>query len=141
MFLGEHEYKVDQKGRIAIPPEFREEFRAGVILRRGEDRCITIHTLPQWEEMAQKLATSTPSRSKIRRRNRFIFGTAFKLSFDTQGRIIIPSPLRQYADIEDTAVIAGANNYLELWSKEEWQREQALVDKEAWQIIESEEPR
>ena len=137
MFLGEYQYKVDQKGRVALPPEFREEFRTGAVLWRGIEKCINIYPIPQWEKMAQKLVTPVPSRSKIRRLNRFIFGTAFKLNPDAQWRIIIPLPLRQYADIKDTAVIVGANDYLELWSKEDWESEQKLTGEEVWQIFES----
>lgn len=139
MFFGEYQYKVDQKGRIALPPELREEFRTGVVLRRGAEKCVDIYPISQWEEMAHKLITPTPSRSKIRRMNRFIFGTAFKLYPDAQGRIVIPPPLRQYAGITDTAVIVGVNHYLEIWSKESWEGEQELMSEEMWHIFESTE--
>lgn len=137
MFLGEYKYKIDQKGRLAIPPEFRSEFKTGAVLRREADKCISIHALPQWEEMSQKLAPATLSRSNIRRRDRLIFGTAFKVNLDAQGRIVIPSILRQYADIADIAVILGVNNHLELWNNERWQAELESLDEGAWHIIES----
>ncbi len=141
MFFGEYDYKVDQKGRVAIPPEFRNEFKAGLILRRAEDKCINIYTMPAWEALSQNLVSLTPSRSKIRKKNRYIFGFAFSLNTDPQGRIVIPPPLRQYARIKDTAVIVGVNTYLELWNKEEWQLEQESLDQEGPQLIESTEER
>ena len=137
MFCGEHEYKVDQKGRVAIPPEFRDEFRMGATLVQGLEACITIYPLPQWERMAEKLVALPPMRGKTRRMNRLAFGTAFKLELDGQGRIILPQSLRQYTGIKDTAVMVGVNNYLELWSKENWESERAMMNEEAWQIFES----
>ncbi len=141
MFFGEYEYKVDTKGRIAVPPEFRHEFREGIILTRGLEKCIIGYTPPQWNEIAKDQVVLPPMRSKARRANRFIFAAAFKLELDRQGRVILPPPLRYYAEIKDMVIIAGVNNYLELWSKENWEMERSLMDKEAWQIFESTETR
>ena len=136
MFYGEYDYKVDSKGRVAIPPEFRDAFKSGVVLRRAEDKCIDIYPSSAWEDVAQKHVSTGPSRSAIRRKNRYIFSFAFKLNTDHQGRIVIPPPLRQYAQIRDAAVIVGVNTYLELWDKEEWQQEQELLGEEGPQLIE-----
>ena len=137
MFYGEYNYKVDQKGRVAIPPEFRSEFKQGVVLAQGLEKCVTICPLPQWEKIAEKLVTLPPMRGKARRMNRLTFGTAFKLELDGQGRIMLPPPLRRYAEIEDTAVMVGVNNYLELWNEKNWEFEKAAMNEEAWQIFES----
>jgi len=87
--------------------------------------------------LATTLTTTSVTRSKMRKLNRAIFATAFSLSIDGQGRIALPSPLRQYAGIEDEVVIAGANTCLELWNKEQWESEKAISQEQAWQIIES----
>ena len=141
MFLGEYEYKIDQKGRLAIPTEFRKGFMEGIVLARGLEKCIAVYPLPEWEKIAQRLVTLPPTRSKARRINRFPFATAFNLDFDGQGRIALPPPLRQYAEIKDTVIIAGVNNYLEIWSEESWESEEVLMSEEAWQITESMETR
>jgi MraZ protein len=60
---------------------------------------------------------------------------------DGQGRISLPAPLRDYADIGDEVVVAGANNYFELWNKNSWEEEKANSQEQAWQIIESLESR
>ena len=75
--------------------------------------------------------------SKQRRLNRAIFANAFSLYVDGQGRIALPVPLREYAGINDELIIAGANTYLELWNKAQWQEEKATSQEQAWQIIES----
>ncbi len=137
MFFGEFEYKVDEKGRVPIPPKFRGELKGGVVLTQGIEKCITAYPLAEWQKLAATLTTGSVTPSKLRRLNRAIFAAAFRLNLDGQGRIALPSPLRDYAGIADEVVIAGANTCLELWNKEQWQSEKAISQEQAWQIIES----
>jgi MraZ protein len=141
MFFGEFEYRIDEKGRVPIPPRFRRELREGVVLTPGVERCITAYPLSEWKKVADTLTTGSITQSKLRRLNRAIFATAFSLNIDAQGRIALPIPVRLYAGIEDEVVIAGANNYLELWNKEQWEAEKAISQEQTWQIIESLENR
>ena len=137
MFFGEFEYKIDEKGRVPIPPKFRTELKEGIVLTPGVEKCIVAYALPEWKKLAATLTTGSVTPSKLRRLNRAIFATAFSLNIDGQGRVALPVPLRQYAGIEDEVVIAGANTYLELWNKEQWESEKAISQEQAWQIIES----
>ncbi len=137
MFFGEFEYKIDEKSRVPIPPKFRGELRGGVVLIPGIEQCITIYPLSEWRKLAATLTTSSVTPDKLRRLNRAIFATAFSLNLDRQGRIALPTPLRQYTEIEDEVVIAGVNNYLEIWNKDHWESEKATSQEQAWQIIES----
>ena len=138
MFFGEFEYKIDEKGRVPIPPKFRSALKEGVVLTPGVEKCILIYALSEWKKLADTLTTAGPvSPSKLRRLNRAIFAAAFRLNIDGQGRIALPAPLRQYTGIEDEVVIAGVNNYLELWDREQWESEKAISQEQAWQIIES----
>ena len=137
MFFGEFEYKVDEKGRVPIPPRFRRELKEGVTLTPGIERCINVYPPSEWKKLATTLTTTSVTLSKMRKLNRAIFATAFSIRIDGQGRIALPISLRQYAGIEDEVVIAGVNNYLELWNKEQWESEKAISQEQAWQIIES----
>jgi MraZ protein len=137
MFFGEFEYKIDDKGRVPIPPRFRRELKEGVILAPGVEKCITVYPLAEWKKLAETLTTSSVTLSKLRRLKRAIFATAFSLRMDGQGRIALPISLRQYAEIVDEVVIVGANNYLEIWNKVHWQEEKTISREQAWQIIES----
>lgn len=137
MFFGEFKYKIDEKGRVPVPPKFRGALREGVVLTPGLEKCITAYPLPEWKKVAATLTTEAVSSAKLRRLNRAVFATAFSLEVDRQGRIALPAPLRQYALIEDDVVIIGANNYLELWNKELWEAEKAVSQEQAGQIIES----
>jgi len=137
MFLGEFEYKIDEKGRVPIPPKFRRELKEGVVLTPGVEKCIVAYTPAEWKKLAATLTTGSVTPSKLRRLNRAIFATAFSLNIDGQGRIALPISLRQYAEIKDEVVIAGVNTCLELWDKEQWESEKSISHEQAWQIIES----
>ena len=141
MFFGEFEYKIDQKGRVPIPPKFRKELKDGMVLTPGIEKCIIIYPLAEWKKVATTLTSGSVTPSKLRRLNRAIFATAFSTNIDGQGRIALPAPLREYAEIVDEVVIAGANTYLELWNRVHWEEEKAVSQEQAWQIIESLERR
>ena len=137
MFFGEYSYKIDEKGRVPVPPKFRNELRDGVVLTHGIEPCITVYTIPEWKKLASSLTTGSLNRNKQRRLNRAIFATAFTLRVDAQGRITLPLPMREYAGIEEEVIIAGTNTYFEMWDKDQWEEEKANSQEEAWQIIES----
>jgi len=137
MFFGEFEYKIDEKGRVPLPPRFRRELKDGVVLMPGVEKCVWAYPLAEWKKLAATLTTGSFTPSKLRKLNRAIFATAFYLSIDGQGRIALPVPLREYAEIVDEVVIAGANTYLEIWNIVLWEEEKAASQEQAWQIIES----
>jgi len=137
MFYGEFEYKIDDKGRVPIPPRFRNALKDGVVLTPGAEKCITAYTIIEWKKLSTTLTTSPLSRSKMRKLSRALFSTAFSTRIDGQGRIAIPAPLREHAGIIDEVVIAGANIYLEIWNKVLWEEEKETSQQQAWQIIES----
>lgn len=137
MFFGEFEYKLDDKGRLPLPPRFRAHLKDGVVLTPGIEKCITAYPLAEWRKLASTLTGSSVARSKLRQLNRALFATAFYLNIDGQGRISLPAPLREHAEILDEVVVAGANIYFELWNKVYWEEERAASQQRAWQIIES----
>ena len=135
MFLGEYEYKVDSKGRLPLPPKFRQEFGDGLILTQGPEKCIVAYRVDEWQKLAEK-AKTVPS-YKVRTFNRGFFGMAFSLTIDGQGRIALPSHLRRYAQIDDVATIIGNNNYVEIWNPDLWNAERISIEQQMWQIMES----
>jgi MraZ protein len=141
MFYGEFDYKVEEKGRIPIPPRFRNALKDGVVLAPGAEKCITAYTIPEWKKLSTELTSSSLTRSKMRRLNRALFATAFTTKMDGQGRIAIPAPLREHAEIVDEVVVAGANTYLEIWNTVLWEEEKSISQEQAWQIMESLENR
>ena len=141
MFLGEYDYKLDEKGRVPVPPKFRGELKDGIILVPGPEKCIFAYPPIEWKKLSTSLSTGTLASSKMRKLNRALFSTAFRLNLDGQGRIALPGPLRQFAGIGEDVVITGANTYLEIWDKSHWEEEKIISQEQAWQIIESLENR
>ncbi len=137
MFYGEYGYKIDEKGRIPIPPKFRNALKDGIVLTPGAEKCITVYTVLEWKKLSATLTGNALSRSKMRKLSRVLFATAFSTRIDGQGRIPIPAPLREHAGMVDEVVIAGANTYLEIWDKVLWEEEKKESQEQAWQIIES----
>lgn len=137
MFYGEYPYKVDDKGRVPLPPKFRRELKAGMILTKGLERCITVYSPEEWKRVSDRLAARAVSPANSRKLTRSLFGSAFSATFDGQGRIVLPFYLREYAGIGDTAVVVGVNNAIELWSEEDWRTEKTSADEQAAKIIES----
>lgn len=137
MFFGEFEYKIDEKGRVPIPPKFRRELRDGVILTPGIEKCITAYTMSEWKKVATTLTSGSITRDKLRKLNRALFATAFSLNLDGQGRVALPGPLREHAEIVDEVVVTGANTCFEVWNKIHWGEEKAICQDQAWQNIES----
>jgi len=137
MFYGEFDYKIDEKGRVPIPPRFRNALKDGVVLTPGAEKCITAYTIPEWRKLSTELTSGPIARSKMRKLSRALFATAFSTKIDNQGRIAIPAPLREHAEIIDEVIVAGANTYLEIWNKILWEEEKDISQEQAWQIIES----
>ena len=141
MFFGESTHKIDEKHRVLIPPKFRKGLKEGVVLTPGIERCIVAYPLPEWKKIATSLTSGSVTLSKLRRLNRAIFATASLVPIDGQGRVLLPTSLREYAEIVDEVIVAGANTYLEIWNPVHWEEEKASSQEQAWQIIESLERR
>lgn len=140
MFRGNYEYRLDGKGRLPLPPRFREVLRAGIVLSEGVDPCILVFPSPEWERQSGQMQSSPFGREKLRRRSRDFFSSCFDGELDGQGRIALPASLREYAGITDVARVVGQGTYLEIWSNEQWLSEKALIAEQRRHIAEAVEP-
>lgn len=136
MFFGEHPYKVDEKGRVPMPPKFRREMKETMILAKGTDKCVDVYPLAEWKRLSETLAARAVTPANLRKLKRAIFGSAFQTSFDKQGRITIPWSLRAHAEIGDDVMVVGADDYVELWNVDRWETARVLAEEEASEIIE-----
>ena len=122
MFMGEYHHNIDDKGRIIIPSKFRYELGEKFIVTRGLEKCLFIYSLNEWNSIVNKLKTLPFTKKDARDFIRFFLSGAAECEFDKQGRINITSPLVSYADLNKEVVIIGANDRLEVWSKEGWDK-------------------
>lgn len=123
MLYGGYQHSVDKKGRVFIPSKFREELGEGFIICRGiyGKRCLCVYSAEQWNVMVEKIGT-LPS-TKASAVKRFLYDGAFNVEFDSQGRVLIPAVLREYAQLENEAHIIGMDTNLEIWSNALWAAE------------------
>ncbi len=128
MFLGEFEHTIDDKGRVAIPARFREEMQEGFIITRGFDNCLQAFPRPTWQDLAHRISTLSLGNEEARHLRRLLFSGANEVTFDRQGRILIPQNLREYASLSEKVVIAGMHTFFELWSPERWQTVLSTLD-------------
>jgi MraZ protein len=137
VFYGEFDYKIDDKGRLPIPPKFRGELKDGIVLTPGLENCVYGYTLSEWKKFSAGVSNNPLARSKMRKLSRALFATTFSTKIDAQGRIAIPAPLREHARMTEDITVAGVNTRLEIWDKALWEEEKASSQQQAWQIIES----
>lgn len=131
MFKGEHHYSLDEKGRIVLPPKFRQALGSKVVVTRGLDECVAVYAPAEWARNERKLRQLAVNRRDF---VRFVFASAEEVELDRQGRMTIPAHLRQYAKIDREAVVVGVGSRLEIWSLENWQKYIAKVQAEAASI-------
>lgn len=136
MFIGEFRHTIDQKGRIAVPVKFRSDLGAGAVVTRGLDHCLFLFTESEWEEMAKKLIALPLSQANSRAFVRLMMAGAMQVALDSQGRILLPDYLRQYASIDKEAIVAGLYNRIEIWDRESWQQYKARTESASDEIAE-----
>ena len=120
MFLGEYTHTIDEKGRLTIPAKFRGALAAGLVVTRGFDQNLMIFPLDEWQDMAERIISRPLGDEDVRSFRRRIFSGAIDLSPDRQGRIVLPTYLREFAAIDGEVVVAGMYNYVEVWGVGAW---------------------
>ena len=128
MFTGEYRHTVDDKGRLAVPVRFRAELAQGAVVSKWIDGCLALFPRAAWDELAEKTAALPVTDQGARTFQRFLFGTAFDIELDRQGRLVVPAVLRAFAGLESEVVVVGSRNHLEFWSPASWQQYSAQMD-------------
>lgn len=120
MFMGEYEYSLDAKGRVILPPLFRETLDEQFILTRGLDGCIFGYPLDEWQKLEAKLKALPLTKKDVRAFIRFFYSAATPCELDKQGRVKVPASLIKHAALEKQCVVAGVSTRFEIWSDERW---------------------
>lgn len=131
MLYGGYQHNIDKKGRIAIPAKLRDELGQSFMICRGiyGKRCLCVYSTEKWNELVEKIGMLPSAKSSVVKR--FLYEGAFNVEFDTQGRILIPASLREYAELESDAHIIGMDTNLEIWNTELWAEENAKYSPES----------
>lgn len=120
MFRGAHYHSVDDKGRVIIPLRFRSELGNTFVITKGMDKCLFVFREDSFTDMEKKLDAQPILDKHTIRLQRWFSAEALETQVDAQGRVAIPSNLRDFANIGEEVVIAGAGSRIEIWSRNGW---------------------
>lgn len=137
MLMGEYHHNIDEKSRLIIPSKFRSELGNRFVITRGLDKCLFIYSEDEWNNIVSKLKNLPFTKKDARNFVRFFLSGADSCEFDKQGRIVITSPLVQYANITKECVIIGVNERLEIWSKDNFETFMKENEEKASEIAEN----
>jgi len=121
VFLGTHQPRLDEKGRLFLPAKYREELAGGVVITKGQDRCLFVWPREEFSRITEKLRNAPVTDKASRDYSRVLFSGASDELPDRQGRITVPAALRAYAGLQRDCVVIGANTRLEIWDSQSWE--------------------
>lgn len=120
MLLGQHSPKLDEKGRVILPAKFREELQGGLVITRGQDRCLFVFSAAEFALVNDKIRQAPVTNAEARNYLRVFLSGASDEQPDKQGRVTIPAALRQYAGLDKDLVVVGVGNRAEIWDAKAW---------------------
>ena len=120
MFFGTYTPKLDEKGRLFLPAKFRDQLTEGLVVTRGQERCLTVWSLEDFGRLTDRLREAPVTQKSTRDYVRMLFAAASQEVPDKQGRISIPGPLREYASLRKECVVIGSMNRIEIWDPTAW---------------------
>lgn len=121
MFMGEYNHTIDAKGRLIIPSKFREALGDEFVVTKGLDGCLFVYDNKEWNVFEEKLKSLPLTNKDARKFVRFFLAGAASVEVDKQGRILVPSVLREFGEINKEVVLVGVASRIEIWSKEKWE--------------------
>lgn len=122
MFLGTHHPRLDDKGRLFLPAKYRDELREGLVITKGQERCLYVFPMAEFVRITEALRPGPVASKAVRDYSRVFFASASDEKPDSQGRVTIPAPLREYAGLARDCVVIGANTKVEVWDAGAWER-------------------
>jgi len=121
VFLGTHAPRLDDKGRLVLPAKFREQLAAGLVLTKGQDRSIVVWPAAEFAAYSERLNEASRSDARVRAYLRVLFSGASDEIPDRQGRVTVPTALREYAGLDRDVIVVGNGSTAEIWDAGTWQ--------------------
>jgi MraZ protein len=118
--LGSHTLKLDEKGRFIIPSKLRDSFAGGLVITKGQEKCLYVFSVEEFNSLFEKLRQAPLSNANSREYLRVFLAGASQDQPDKQNRVNIPSALRDWANLDKDLVINGAGNHAEIWNQADW---------------------
>jgi len=122
MLIGEYKYNLDEKKRLTMPSKFRTVLGKKAIITKGIDGCLFMYSEKAWKELAEKLAKLPFSQSNARSFARVMLAGAMDVLIDSNGRVLVPDYLKDYAGLDKKVVVAGLYSRIEIWDEDKWNK-------------------
>lgn len=122
MFLGTFTPKLDDKGRLILPSKFRDDLSEGLVITRGQERCLYVFSESEFAQMHDRIREAPITSKQGRDYLRVFLSGAHAETPDKQGRVTVPAALRQYASLDRDLAVIGAGSRAEIWDAGAWQR-------------------
>jgi MraZ protein len=133
MFLGRYEHTVDSKGRVSIPMKFREvltdQYEEKLIVTADLDQCLAVYPVSEWQRLQEKAQNLPTMQKEVRDWLRFSYSYATECPLDRQGRILLTTPLRDYARLNKAIVMLGLSKKIEIWDPKRLREKEAQLPK------------
>lgn len=133
-FIGHYTYNLDSKGRVSIPPDFREvladRFEERMVVMKDYDQCLSALPVEEWERLDDRISELPTSDPMVTKYLRNFISSAKVCELDKQGRILIPPALKAYAGLKREVLIIGMSKKIELWDMETYNKVNASEDNE-----------
>ncbi len=120
MLLGTHTPKLNDKGRVILPAKFRDDLGGGIVVTRGQERCLYVFSAAEFESVHERIRQAPLTNKQARDFLRMFLSAASDETPDSQSRITIPPPLRTYAGLERDLVVTGVGAHAEIWNADAW---------------------
>jgi len=120
MFLGTYSPRLDEKGRVFLPAKFRDELAEGLVITKGQERCLYVFSAAEFGRLTERLREAPLTAKGARDYSRVFFASAHDDIPDKQGRVTVPPGLREYAGLDRDCVVIGANTRVEIWDASAW---------------------
>lgn len=141
--IGEYDCKVDAKGRFMFPVDLRKQlevlFDHGFVVNRNlHQKCLVLYPMNEWDKLNKKISKLN---RLIKANDVFVrkfTGGATSVLADTTGRLLLPKPLTEYAQIKTDLKVLGSNNIIELWDKtvyDEFLKQEVDIEKLAVDVL------
>jgi MraZ protein len=135
MLLGEYDHTLDDKNRLTLPAKLREQLGEEVVITRGLDGCLFVHSRAAFEVLAARMGTLDPFDRDARRLQRHFYTGSPPVELDKAGRMVIPAKLLEEFKIGREVTVAGVFDHLEIWDRAAW-REQRNAEGSAEDVAE-----
>ncbi len=123
-FRGINKISVDAKGRFLLPKQRRERLEASgvstVVVTADPSRCLLIYPMNEWQKFEAQIVALPNAHPAARQYQRLYLGYATEIEFDSSGRLLLTSELRDYAGLGRKAAVLGQGNKLELWDLDQF---------------------